>query len=52
MKTLALGIGLLAGAAVAVSVVSSVYPDIPRRIARDSRRWMRGAKRTVSQFGH
>lgn len=52
MKTLALGIGMIAGAAVAVSVVSSMYPDIPRRMARDGKRWMRGAKRAVTHIGH
>ncbi|MCL2695188.1 MAG: hypothetical protein FWE69_02550 [Clostridiales bacterium] len=49
MKTITLGIGMLAGAAVAVSLVSSLYPDLPRRMMRDGRRVAKHTKRAVSR---
>ena len=48
MKTLTLGIGVLAGAAAAVTLVSSLYPDLPRRMMHDGRRVMRHTKRAMT----
>ena len=51
MKTVAIGLSMIAGAAITLSVVNSLYPDLPRRMMRDGRRVVRNTKRTFCQFG-
>ena len=45
MKVAALGIGMAAGAALAVTLINSLYPDVPRRMVRDGKRMWRKSKR-------
>ncbi|MDO4563981.1 MAG: hypothetical protein Q4C04_00005 [Clostridia bacterium] len=45
MKTAALGIGMAAGAALAVTIINSLYPDVPRRMMRDGKRLWKKSKR-------
>ena len=47
MKTLAAGLGMVAGAALTFTVINAVYPDIPRRMMRDGKRMVHGAKRRI-----
>ncbi len=47
MRSLAIGLGMIAGAAVTLTAISSMYPDIPRRMMRDGRRVVRNTRRTV-----
>lgn len=47
MKTAALGIGMVAGAALAVTAMTAMYPDIPRRMKRDGMRLVRNGKRML-----
>lgn len=47
MKTAALGIGMVAGAALAVTAMTTMYPDIPRRMKRDGMRLVRNGKRML-----
>ena len=49
MKALALGLGMVAGAAVTFTVVNSLYPDVSRRMLRDGKRAVRGAKRMMTR---
>ncbi len=49
MKALALGLGMVAGAAVTFTVVNSLYPDVSRRMMRDGKRVVRGAKRMMAR---
>ncbi len=51
MKTLSIGLGMLAGAAITLTVVNSMYPDVPRRMARDGKRFARTTRRTVDDIG-
>lgn len=51
MKSLALGLGMVAGAAIALSVVDSMYPDVRRRMMRDGRRMVRHTRRTMCDLG-
>ena len=50
MKPLAMGIGMVAGAALAVTAITSIYPDVPRRMVRDGKRAFRAGKRMMSNF--
>lgn len=45
MKTAALGIGMAAGLALGITVINSLYPDVPRRMMRDGKRMWRKSKR-------
>ncbi len=47
MKTLHMGLGAVAGAAITLAVVNCMYPDVPKRIARDGRRMIRSARRAA-----
>ncbi len=51
MRTVHMGIGALAGMAVTLLVINSLYPDIPRRMMRDGRRLCRQTRRTVCDIG-
>ncbi len=51
MKTLSLGFGMVAGAAIALTFVTSMYPDVPKRMARDGRRFVRTTRRTFCDVG-
>lgn len=50
MKPLAMGIGMVAGAALAVTAITSMYPDVPRRMLRDGKRAFRAGKRMMSNM--
>jgi len=50
MKSLAMGLGMVAGAALAVTAITSIYPDVPRRMVRDGKRALRTGKRMMSNF--
>ena len=50
MKSIALGLGMMAGAALTLTVINSLYPDVSKRMARDGRRAARSAKRSVMDF--
>lgn len=43
--------GAMAGAALTLVLVNAMYPDVPRRLARDGRRFVRQTRRTVCDFG-
>ncbi|MDO4567935.1 MAG: hypothetical protein Q4B99_03135 [Clostridia bacterium] len=45
MKSWIFVAGMAAGALMATSAVASMYPDVPRRMLRDSKRTMMHAKR-------
>ena len=47
MKSLAMGLGMVAGAAITLTVVTSLYPDVPRHMMRDGRRMVRDTRRTI-----
>ena len=51
MKTLSMGFGMVAGAALALTLVTSIYPDVPKRMARDGRRFVRSTRRTICDVG-
>lgn len=51
MRTLYSGLGVLAGAAITLAVVNSLYPDVPRRMARDGRRFIRSTRRSICDLG-
>jgi len=51
MRSLAMGIGFVAGAAIALTAIGSMYPDVPRRMMRDGRRTVRATKRTMCELG-
>lgn len=48
--SLGLGLGLVAGMAVATAAINSMYPDVPRRMVRDGRRAVRTTKRAIHHF--
>ncbi len=50
--TLGIGLGVLAGMAMATAAINSMYPDVPRRMMRDGRRAVRCTRRAVSHIGH
>ena len=45
MKPLMLGIGMAAGAALAVTAITMIYPDVSRRMMRDGKRAVNMGKR-------
>lgn len=47
MKPLAMGLGMIAGAALAVTAITTMYPDVPRRMLRDGKRAVRTGKRMM-----
>ena len=51
MKSVAMGLGMVAGAAITLTVVNSMYPDLPRRMMRDGRRMVRHTRRTICDLG-
>ena len=51
MRTIHMGLGVIAGAAIALTVVNSLYPDVPKRMMRDGRRFVRQTRRTVCDLG-
>ena len=51
MKTLSMGLGMVAGAALALTVMTSIYPDVPKRMARDGRRFVRSTRRAMCDVG-
>ena len=52
MRSLAMGLGVIAGAAITLTAINSMYPDVPRRLVRDGRRLCRNARRTATDFGN
>ena len=51
MRTLHMGLGAIAGAAITLTIVNSMYPDVPKRMVRDGRRFIRSTRRTVCDLG-
>jgi len=51
MKTVTFITGVAAGMAVATAALTSMYPDVPRRMARDSRRALRKGRRVAHRIG-
>lgn len=51
MRTIAMGLGVIAGAALTLTAINSLYPDVPRRMMRDGRRMARNTRRTMCEFG-
>ena len=45
MKTLAIGAGVVAGAALTMALVNAVYPDVQKRMARDGKRMLHKTQR-------
>lgn len=43
--------GLAAGMAIAGMAITSMYPDVSRRMMRDGRRAFRGGKRIITRIG-
>ncbi|MBS7307619.1 MAG: hypothetical protein KIG43_06160 [Eubacteriales bacterium] len=50
MKTWMFIAGVVTGTVMAASALSSMYPDVPKRIMRDSKRTLRSACRATRQF--
>ncbi len=51
MKTLHTGLGVIAGAAITLTILNSLYPDLPKRMMRDGRRCVKSMRRTVCDLG-
>ncbi len=51
MKTITFVAGLAAGMAVATAAVTAMYPDVSRRLLRDSKKMWRNGKRTAMRWG-
>lgn len=51
MKPLALSIGMVAGAALAVTAITAMYPDVPRRMKHDGKRAVNMGKRMWNVMG-
>ena len=51
MKAITFVAGIAAGMAVATAALTSMYPDVPRRMMRDSRRMLRCGKRAAERLG-
>lgn len=47
MKALPIVIGVAAGLTIASAALMSMYPDVPRRMARDSKKAVRCTRRAV-----
>ena len=52
MKAATFVIGIAAGMAMATAGVIAIYPDVSRRMMRDSRRALRCGRRAVGQIGN
>ncbi len=54
MRTLSLGLGLglVAGVAMATAAITSMYPDVPRRMMRDGKRAVRCTKHAMEHWMH
>ena len=50
MKVLPVVIGMAAGITVASAALMSMYPDVPRRMVRDSRRKVRCTQRAMKHM--
>lgn len=50
MKTLPFMIGVAAGMTVAAAAMTSMYPDIPRRMMRDGKKMCRCGRRMIEQM--
>ncbi len=48
MKALAMGLGMVAGAALTFTAVNAMYPDVSRRMMRDGKRMLRSTKRMMT----
>ena len=51
MRCITFVAGVAAGMAVAAAAVTSMYPDVSRRVVRDSKRMWRNGKRVALRFG-
>lgn len=51
MKTITFVAGLAAGMAVATAAVTAMYPDVSRRLLRDSKKMWRNGKKTAMRWG-
>ena len=52
MKAATFVIGIAAGMALATAGVIAMYPDVSRRMMRDSKRALRCGKRAAGQISH
>ncbi len=50
MRTLPFIIGVAAGMTLAAAAVSSMYPDIPRRMMRDGRKMCRCGRKAIENM--
>lgn len=48
--TLGLGVGIVAGIAMATAAINSMYPDVPKRMMRDGRRAVRSTRRAINNI--
>ncbi len=51
MKTITFVAGLAAGMAMTAAAVTAMYPDVSRRVMRDSKRMWRNGKRAALHLG-
>ncbi len=51
MKAIAFVAGIAAGMAVATAAVTAMYPDVSRRMMRDSKKMWRDGKRMATRLG-
>ena len=51
MKAIAFVAGIAAGMAVTTAAVTAMYPDVSRRMLRDSKKMWRNGKRTAMHLG-
>ena len=51
MRAIYMGLGVLAGAALTLTVVNSCCPDVPKRMMRDGRRFVKQTRRTLCDMG-
>lgn len=52
MKTATLMLGMAAGMAMAAAGLIAMYPDVSRRMVRDSKRALKCGKRAMGRFEH
>jgi len=45
MKAISIGIGMVAGMAIATAAITCMYPDVPRRMLRDGKRMAHTTKK-------
>ena len=48
--TLGLGVGIVAGMAMATAAINTMYPDLPKRMLRDGRRAVRCTRRAINNI--